>query len=714
MTDAYWTPTSMARSRLPGNAQWEAVFAAFERGEGRLPQFRMMFAGTYYAMDGAVVEACQEREYELWKRKYTDPNYQCRPHEQLYFREMFEWYATNPTAPQPMLSQTPPPSTIMNSVLSSVGLFESVQDSEYELSGMTSEERKKLLFQLCEGGLKAELARRKLDAADSVRSAKLRGTSQRPIGATRVDDEVLRRTGNGLNTSDQLGPEIDEEEEEDEEEDEREATTRTSTTPPNTERRKAQGGQLDKETNQPGPSNTRSDTQGPPSGKPMLSAKKKGKMPERTFDDVLPAVAWENQPANPVVGHLTTVQTRHQQTGQPQPQRYMSPRNPFYQSQPTYHQQFVPPPPPPPHNPPYHYQDQLPPVPPEYVPPPTSPLRQPYYQPYPPPHNPQYHYQDQQQQPQRYGAPLYSVQLPGADVFRGGKQDLEKWITETQALLDLYQWNDAVRLAAVVPLLKGDVLTGYAYHQRHARPEYRIYTWGHLVNYLRQRYTNRFAKEEAVRTFRALRCPEGGEDRFAIECQKIVPKLQGYYSDDAIYDEIKQKVKSKYVRDTLFHQERMPFEELYRFLIEAAESNRAEKRLRAEAAAQDQWRNQQPRGDYNNQGRNQARTQQRNNNPFQRDNIRQQQGVNQNRRFVCYACQQPGHLQAQCPYRQQRPQRQFRLMEEEEQPQQPHQQPPPPPPPPQPQPQRPPQQARNNNPFVGEELADDVAGPHLN
>jgi hypothetical protein len=308
---------------------------------------------------------------------------------------------------------------------------------------------------------------------------------------------------------------------------------------------------------------------------------------------------------------------------------------------------------------------------------------QPYYQPPPPQPQPQYQQPYQPQYPlyppvpvQPFGqpfqaAPYAGALLAGAEPFLGKEgEDVVAWLDGIITRLELTGWNDEQRLRAVLPLIQGNAWTAYVYHQRYALPEYRIRTWGQLQNFLLERYVNPFTKEEAAREFHALTCPIGKEDLFVAECQRLIPKLRDYYSEQAIYDHIKHKVRARYVRDALFQQERMPLDDLFRFLIRAAASQRAEARQRAEAALEQQRR--QPVR--NNYAQRPARQQGGQQQPRRQDNYGNQQQANRQnlrqRNIICYRCQQPGHMQINCPQRPRQPPRQpppqqFRQMEEE-------------------------------------------------
>jgi hypothetical protein len=652
------TPQSATKAKKPWYEKWADVFREYEEGtlgDDEFPDVWVRTGDQMYRIAGHMVAHSNMREFALWKRYLTQPNYQCKKFEALYIREMCEWAKDTSKGQRPRLANTPPASqkgfmSSAASVLQKIGLpiSEGEEDVEPSLSGMTRKEREELVEGLRTKTLQdPDSARRKLYVADEIREDTLHQRSVQPVV---VDDQVLGMT----NYRDTTHLRVDVADEDDEGEngnnEDNEGQLRGAV---------IQASQVN---------NNQDETAGNGATRDLEDAQLEGQdreerrsRPERPRSE---AVDPANMPRMP--------ELRGQSEGP-----IVDARNPFWQPQAPVHQpQYQPyypppmyyPPPQPYHQPPYQPPYQPPPPPPYHQPQPQYPDQQPYQPQYPwyPPMFVQPFGQPAQ------AAPYAGMLMAGAEPFQGKEgEDIVAWLDGIITRLEVTGWNEEQKLRAVLPLIQGNAWTAYVYHQRYALPEYRIQTWGQLQNFLLERYVNPFTKEEAAREFHALTCPIGKEDLFVAECQRLIPKLRDYYSEQAIYDHIKHKVRARYVRDALFQQERMPLDDLFRFLIRAAASQRAEARQRAEAAL-DQQRRQPVRNSY---AQRPARQQQQQQQPRRQDNYGNQQQANRQnpgqRQIICFRCRQPGHIQFNCPQQRPRqplrqpPHQQFRQMEEE-------------------------------------------------
>jgi hypothetical protein len=250
------------------------------------------------------------------------------------------------------------------------------------------------------------------------------------------------------------------------------------------------------------------------------------------------------------------------------------------------------------------------------------------------------------------------VRLYNAETFKGDGKDVIEWIEGIEMLLSLQiGWNEAMKMAAVVPLLEEGARTNYISYQKSTHNS--IKTWTQLKVWLRQQYVNEFVYLETLRKFNALTCRRGRERQFVMECQKLMPILRDEINEQLLVEMVCEKVQDNIIRSRLFERRDTKLVDVFTYLLRMATSNEMMNQQRG--ATQMPW-SRPPRSD--TQPRNQPVRQSAYNNNSSRRNMPPITEPQRRRRLECYICSSLSHLQAQCPYRQQQPQ-QLRLMEEQ-------------------------------------------------
>jgi hypothetical protein len=150
-------------------------------------------------------------------------------------------------------------------------------------------------------------------------------------------------------------------------------------------------------------------------------------------------------------------------------------------------------------------------------------------------------------------------------------EDVHWWVSRVGTMLDLYKWDQEVRLWAAVALLTDHAATWF--DERQKSDQGKITTWTELAAEVSANFAHGDPLGAARRRLKELKCEIGKEAEYIQAFRELVPRLKPHYSDELLYQGLREKATLQTARDRFFVDKTLSLEKAYGILLGYAASS---------------------------------------------------------------------------------------------------------------------------------------------